>query len=165
MLISNLSHIFSKFALKNKYNNDETEELCEIFVNIATESIILWLIANVIDLSLIKFLTQLIIHCEIFLFFRLCISLECEIVLNASATFKLNKMIIRFVFCSYTMCICFVNSSSAVSVNLSNLTLMQDFNNNRCVFTNQKIFLFIIDFMIFSIMLSKIMRRHVFEMM
>lgn len=138
-------------------------DLWNIFVNNAKDSITRRLIFNVIDLFCSKLLTQMIIHCEIFFFLKLWISLEWNIVSKALATFKLNKIIIRFVFWSQTMCICFVNIFKVVSVDLLDLTFMCASSRSRWVSSSQEVFLLIIDFIIFSKMFNKIIDRYAFE--
>ncbi len=61
---------------------------------------------------------------------------SCKIVLNVLITSRFNKMIIRFVFLFYTMCIFFVKNFNIDLINLFLQHFMWKSSNNWCVFVN-----------------------------
>jgi hypothetical protein len=141
----------------------DSEKLWEIFVCIENNSILLWFIIKIVFRSWRKLFTQSMIYIDIFRFRKSWISRSCEIVSNASATFRLNKITIRFVFLFYTMWIYSINISSVVSIDLLLRHLICVFRKNRWVFASHTIFLFIIDFIILSMMFKRIMSLYDFE--
>ncbi len=92
------------------------------------------------------------IQLEIFLFFMSCINLTCDIVLKTFATFKLSRVIIRFVFCSYTMWICSIKSFKVVLIDRFFRHLMNVSSSNEYIFVIHEIFLLMMNFRIFSMM-------------
>jgi hypothetical protein len=149
--------------LQNRYKIEENEDFCEISICIENDSIILRFTAKVVKRSNKKLLIQSMIQREIFLFFMSCINLTCDIVLKTFATFIFSKMIIRFVFCFHMMWICSMKSFKVVSINRLFRHFMNVSNNNRCVFVIYEIFLFMMNFRIFSMMFNNAIDRYVFE--
>jgi hypothetical protein len=141
----------------------DSEESWEIFVCIENNSIVLRFIVKIVFRSWKKLFIQSVIHIDIFRFRRSWISRSCEIISNASTTFKFNKVTIRFIFLSHTMWIYSISISSVVSIDLFLRHLICVSRKNRWVFASHAIFLFIIDFMILSMMFRRIISLYNFE--
>jgi hypothetical protein len=140
-----------------------SEEFWEISVCIENSSIILRFIVKIVFRSWRKLFTQSMIHIDIFRFRKSWISRSCEIVSNASTTFRLNRMTTRFVFLSYTMWICLISISNVVSIDLFLRHLICVSKRSWWVFASHAIFSLIINFMILSMMFRRIMSLYDFE--
>jgi hypothetical protein len=145
--------------------NKKQRKSLKIVCSYRKRNIILRFIVKIVVRFWRKLIIQSIIYFDILLFRKSWINRSCKIVSNVSITSRLNIMTIRFVLLFHTMCICFVKSFSVDSINLLLRHLMWKFNNNRCVFVNHAIRLFMIDFIILLMMFKRIMNRYVFEMM
>jgi hypothetical protein len=140
-----------------------SEEFWEISVCIENNSIVLRFIVKIVFRSWRKLFTQSVIHIDIFRFRRSWISRSCKIVSNASTTFNLNKMTIRFVLLFHTMWIYSISISSVVSINLLLQHLICVLRRSRWIFASHAIFLLIIDFMILLMMFKRAMSLYDFE--
>ena len=148
------SHRFSKFALKNKYNINETENYCQIsaFILLIVFVCFFEIIEN--RRSFKKLLIHWIVQFEIF-FFKLCNNLICETWLYTFVTFTLMMMITLFLFCFHIACISFVSSFNVVSISFFRFALICDFDSNEFFFANSVILLIIIDFNILFIVFNR----------
>jgi hypothetical protein len=140
-----------------------SEEFWEISVCIENSSIVLRFIVKVVFRFWRKLFIQSVIHIDIFRFRKSWISRSCEIVSNASATFKLNRVTTRFVLLFHTMWICSISISSVVLIDLFLRHFICVSRRSRWVFASHAIFLLIIDFMILSIMFKRTMSLYDFE--
>jgi hypothetical protein len=140
-----------------------SKEFWEVSVCIENNSIVLRFIVKIVFRSWKKLFIQSMIYIDIFRFRRLWFSRSCEILSNASTTFKLNKVITRFVLLSHTMWIYSISISNVVSINLLLRHFICVSRRSRWVFASYAIFLFIIDFMILLMMFRRIMSLYDFE--
>jgi hypothetical protein len=122
---------------------------------IKSDSIILQFIAKVVKRLNKKLLIQSMIQLEIF-FFMSCINLTCDIVLKTFVTFKLNKMITRFVSSFHTMWIYSIKSFKIVLIIRFFRYFINVSNNNRWIFVIHEIFLLMMNFKNFSMMFNNV---------